>query len=129
MLKWFSHYFKDRKISVRLNKEVSSAKALEVGAYLNYGAVLSPVFFTIMISDLLIPRDVRVVSYADYITLPALTRPIPEEMISRPTFTHSQNGDRIGTENYFSYFFKQKISPSYLATIVLAQSSVGQRLW
>ena len=67
LLKWLYNYFEDRKIKVRLGASYSSERNLEAGV--PQGAVLSPILFNVMLSDLPEDENVKVISYADDITL------------------------------------------------------------
>lgn len=67
ILKWFTSYFQNRKISVRLGTEYSTEGDLVVGV--PQGAVLSPLLFNVMLHDLPTDPYVKVISYADDITL------------------------------------------------------------
>ena len=67
LLKWFANYFVNRQIKVRIGTTYSDCKSLEVGC--PQGAVLSPTFFNIMLSDLPLREDVKIVTYADDITI------------------------------------------------------------
>ena len=67
MVRWIRDFLKDRTSKVRIGNVYSKVKEVEVGV--PQGSGLSPSLFNIMLSDL--PRDpwVKVVTYADDITL------------------------------------------------------------
>ena len=67
LLKWIKHYFQDRKISVRLGEFTTLPKPLTVGV--PQGAVLSPMLFNVMMHDLPKDDNIKVITYADDITL------------------------------------------------------------
>lgn len=76
LLRWFSEYFKNRKTTAKLNTVISSERNLEVGV--PQGAVLSPLFFNIMLSDIPTDKHVRLVSYADDITFVSSSESLSE---------------------------------------------------
>jgi ribonuclease HI len=67
LIKWTYHYLKDRTTSVQIGDSNSGDQYL--GRGLPQGAVLSPTLFNIMLSDLPRTPQVKVLSYADDITL------------------------------------------------------------
>lgn len=76
LLKWLCNYFVDRKIKVRLDTVQTSEKILKTGV--PQGAVLSPILFNLMLSDLPSLDKVKVVSYADDVTLVSSARSLTE---------------------------------------------------
>ena len=69
MLKWIEEYLRDRKVKVRLFEEYSEEHRLEIGV--PQGAVLSPVLFNLMLSDMPELEGVEILSYADDLTFVA----------------------------------------------------------
>ena len=64
---WLQNYLKHRKVKVRVGLHLSEEKLLNKG--LPQGAVLSPVLFNIMLHDMPTSDRVKVLTYADDITL------------------------------------------------------------
>ena len=64
---WLQSYFSGRSVKVRVGDAFSETRDLQRG--LPQGAVLSPTLFNVMLYDLPTSPHVRVVSYADDITL------------------------------------------------------------
>jgi ribonuclease HI len=64
---WFKNYLEDRKIKVLIGTDSSDIKCLKRG--LAQGAAASPLLFNVMLHDLPSSPDVKIVSYADDITL------------------------------------------------------------
>ena len=67
MISWLYNYFLQRKIKVRVNGTLSEETTIRAGT--PQGAVLSPLLFNIMMSDLPSDDDVKKYIYADDITL------------------------------------------------------------
>lgn len=67
LLYWLFNYLKDRNICVRVGAELSESTPLRRG--LPQGAALSPLLFNVMLHDLPQSANVKVLSYADDITL------------------------------------------------------------
>jgi len=67
LIRWIYHYLKNRSTSVQIGDRLSERQVLSRG--LPQGAVLSPTLFNIMMSDLPKSPQVKVLSYADDITL------------------------------------------------------------
>lgn len=67
LLKWLNNYFENRNTKVSYKNYTTTQKRVEVGV--PQGAVLSPLLFNIMLSDLPHSDNVKVVTYADDITL------------------------------------------------------------
>ena len=67
ILAWIRNYLFNRKMFVRVVDVLSVPCLMDAGC--PQGAILSPLFFNIMLSDLPVDDAVRVLSYADDITL------------------------------------------------------------
>ena len=67
LIRWFTDYLTERRVRVRVGTAMSESKLLERG--LPQGAVLSPLLFNIMVQDIPKSPHVKVLSYADDITL------------------------------------------------------------
>ena len=67
LLKWIKNYFQDREICTRYKDYITDPKPLSVGV--PQGAVLSPILFNVMMHDLPIDNNIKIVTYADDITL------------------------------------------------------------
>ena len=67
LLKWIKNYFQDREICTRYKDFITSTKPLTVGV--PQGAVLSPILFNVMLHDLPTDNNVKIITYADDITL------------------------------------------------------------
>ena len=67
ILRWLTDYLSNRSVRVRVGKELSEKRVLTKG--LPQGAVLSPILFNAMLSDIPRSDNVKVLSYADDITL------------------------------------------------------------
>lgn len=80
LLKWLHNYFVDRKIKVRLGTVHSSEEFLMTGV--PQGAVLSPILFNVMLSDLPALDGVKIISYADDVTLVSSARSLSDAKTS-----------------------------------------------
>lgn len=67
LFKWLEDYLSDRSTKVRVGASISRSTALNAG--LPQGAVLSPMLFNIMLYDLPQSDQVKILSYADDITI------------------------------------------------------------
>ena len=67
LLNWIYSYLQDRKFKVRIDGETSDEFPLNTGV--QQGAVLSPLLFNIMLSDLPVMEEVELLVYADDITI------------------------------------------------------------
>ncbi|KAF2346877.1 Reverse transcriptase domain [Trinorchestia longiramus] len=75
-VKWLKNYLTGRTISVRLGAVQSEGVPVTWG--LPQGAVLSPLLFNIMLSDLLVADGVQLIIYADDITIISKGDSLPE---------------------------------------------------
>jgi len=67
MLAWLYSYFQNRTVQVQVGVDKSEPKSVRVGV--PQGAVLSPTLFNVMLHDLPLSPHVKLVGYADDITL------------------------------------------------------------
>ena len=88
-INWLKNYLKNRKVSVRVGLDLSEEKVLDKG--LPQGAVLSPILFNVMLHD--IPRSdkVKVISYADDISLICTSESLNEAQYHMQQYLNSLN--------------------------------------
>ena len=64
---WITQYLHNRTCQVRIGNVLSSEVTFRAGV--PQGAIISPILFNIMVSDLPKQQDIEIISYADDITL------------------------------------------------------------
>ena len=76
ILKWLRNYFRDRKIRVRIDGQYSEECGINAGV--PQGAVLSPLLFNVMMSDMPEVEDVKLFVYADDIAVCSSAKNVQE---------------------------------------------------
>ena len=76
LINWIRNYLNDRKVNVRIGLHLSEERILDKG--LPQGAVLSPILFNVMLHDIPKSDNVKVISYADDISLVCMSENLNE---------------------------------------------------
>ena len=84
ILNWVFDYLTGRTIRVRVGNELSDTRPLNRG--LPQGAVLSPTFFNIMLQDIPKSNIIKILSYADDITLSTTASNMNEARVSMQNY-------------------------------------------
>ena len=80
MLKWLESYLQDRFCSVEIGNILSEEVKFDTGV--PQGAILSPILFNLMMTDLPTDEDIKIYCYADDITLTCTKKNLQEIVLS-----------------------------------------------